>query len=151
MIRDFTDDEARRALALKWGSVDPDVIPAWVAEMDYALAPSVADALAEAVARGLTGYPRFPADGPLGEAYAGFAARHFGQKVDPELVIPTVDVTAGVRLALDVLSEPGAMVLPLPAYHPQLDVAEITGRERVDLPVSPDADRAVVDLDRLDQ
>lgn len=151
MIRDFSDDEARRALALKWGSVDPDVIPAWVAEMDYALAPPVADALAEAVAGGLTGYPRFPSDGPLGAAYAGFAARHFGHKVDPDLVIPTVDVTAGVRLALDVLSEPGAMVLPLPAYHPQLDVAQITGRECVGLPVSPDADRAVVDLDRLDR
>ena len=39
MIKDLTDDEARRAIVLKWGTVDPDVLPAWVAEMDYALAP----------------------------------------------------------------------------------------------------------------
>ena len=118
MIRDLTDEEARRALVLKWGSVDPDVLPAWVAEMDYALAPPVADALQRAVADGVTGYPAVVDGGALGEAYAGFARRHFGQQVDPEQVLPTVDVTAGVRVALDVLSEPGPMVLPTPGLPP---------------------------------
>jgi len=33
-IRDFTDAEARAAILCKWGEVDDDVIPAWVAEMD---------------------------------------------------------------------------------------------------------------------
>ena len=65
-------------------------------------------------------------------------------------MIPVVDVTAGVRLALDVLSEPGPMVMPVPAYAPQLAIAGITGRERVDLVVDPDAERAELDLDRLD-
>jgi cysteine-S-conjugate beta-lyase len=152
VIRDLTDDEARRALVLKWGSVEPDVLPAWVAEMDYALAPPVAEAVAAAVAAGMTGYPAHPTGGgPLGAAYAGFADRHFGWRVDPGQVVPTVDVTAGVRLALDVLSEPGPMVLPLPAYAPQLALAEVTGRARWDLPASPDADRAGIDLDRLDR
>ena len=32
-IRDLTDEEARRSLVLKWGTADPDVLPAWVAEM----------------------------------------------------------------------------------------------------------------------
>ena len=59
LIRDLTDDEARRALVHKWGSQDPDVLPAWVAEMDYALAPPVADALQRAVADGVVGYPPF--------------------------------------------------------------------------------------------
>ena len=38
----------------------------------------------------------------------------------------------------------------MPAYAPQLAVAEVTGRERVDLVVDPDAERAEIDLDRLD-
>lgn len=151
MIKDLTDDEARRAIVLKWGTVEPDVLPAWVAEMDYALAPPVRDALLDAVNTGVTGYPVFEPGGRLGEAYAGFAARHFGQRLDPASVIATVDVTAGVRVALDVLSDPGPMVLPLPAYHPQLDVAQITGRERWDLPVDPDAGTAMFDLDHLDR
>ncbi len=65
-------------------------------------------------------------------------------------MLATVDVTAGVRIALDVLSEPGPMVMPLPGYAPQLEIARLTGRERVDLVVDPDAERAELDLDRLD-
>src|SRR3990170_4568256 len=150
MIRDLTDDEARRALVLKWGSVEPEVLPAWVAEMDYALAPPVAEALQRAVAAGVTGYPPFASGGALGEAYAGFARRHFGHDVDPEQVLPTVDVTAGVRVALDVLSEPGPMVLPTPAYHPQFGLGRCTDREVWELPLDPDAEHATLDLDRLD-
>lgn len=148
MIRDLTDEEARAAIVCKWGMVDADVLPAWIAEMDYALAPPIEEALLDAVRTGVTGYPRFD-DRELGAAYAGFAARQYGQDVDPGWVIPTVDVTAGVRIALDVLSDPGAMVMPVPAYSPQLAVAAITGRERVDLVVDPDAERAELDLDRL--
>jgi cysteine-S-conjugate beta-lyase len=151
VIKDLTDDEARRAIVLKWGSVDADVLPAWVAEMDYALAPPIREALLDAVNTGITGYPEFEPGGRLSQAYVGFAERHFGQRLDPAHVIGTVDVTAGVRVALDVLSDPGPMVLPLPAYHPQLDVAQITGRERWDLPVDPDSGTAMFDLDHLDR
>ena len=150
-IRDLTDDEARRALVCKWGAVDLDVIPAWVAEMDYALAPPVAAAVQEAVAAGMTGYPSFRPGGRLGEALAGFAARHFGWTVDPEMVLPVSDVTAGVRLALDVLSEPGPVVLPTPAYSPQLEVAGVTGRDLVQVPLDPDADEAALDLAGIDR
>lgn len=151
MIRDLTDAGARRALTAKWGMADPDVIPAWVAEMDYGLAPPITAALHAAVDAGMTGYPTFGSGGELGAAYAGFAQRHFGHRVDPEQVLPVVDVTAGVRLALDVLCEPGPMIMPVPAYHPQLAIAEITGRARMDLVVDPDATRAELDLDRLDR
>ncbi len=150
MIRDLTDAEARTALPCKWGEVDADVLPAWVAEMDYALAPPIAEALHEAIDANLGGYPSFDIGGELGRSYADFARRHFKHDVDPGHVIPVVDVTAGVRLVLDVLSEPGAMVMPLPAYAPQLAVGAITGRERADLVLDPDAERAELDLDRLD-
>ncbi len=150
MIRDLTDAEARAALPCKWGEVDADVLPAWVAEMDYALAPPITEALHEAIDAQMAGYPKFDIGGELGTAYAGFARRHFGHDVDPGHVIPIVDVTSGVRFVLDVLSERGPMVMPLPAYSPQLAVAAITGRERVDLVLDPDAERAELDLDRLD-
>lgn len=149
-ILDLTDDELRRALILKWGTVEPDVLPAWVAEMDYAPAPPVADALRRAVEEGTLGYPTFTAGSPLGAAYAGFAHRHYGQEVDPDQVVPVVDVTAGVRVALDVLSDDAPVVLPTPAYHPQFGVVPITGRELWELPVPPDAQTGMFDLDRLD-
>ncbi len=150
MIRDLTDEEARRALVCKWGQVDADVLPAWVAEMDYAPAEPITEALHRAVAAGMTGYPRLGDGGPLGQAYAGFAQRQFGHEVDPSRVLETVDVTAGVRLALDVVCDAGGLVMPVPGYAPQLDMAAIAGRERFDLVVDPDADHAELDLDQLD-
>jgi cystathionine beta-lyase len=150
MIRDLTDEEARRALVLKWGTVDPDVLPAWVAEMDYALAPAVRDALVEAVEAGVTGYPEIEGRPALGASYAAFAERHWGWHVDPALVRPVSDVTAGIRLALEVLSEQAPVVQPVPSYPPQLSVIGITGRKRVDLVLDPDQAEATIDLDRLD-
>lgn len=151
MIRDLTDEEARAALVCKWGLVAPDVLPAWVAEMDLAPAEPITAALHRAVDLGMTGYPAFAEGGRLGTAYAGFARRRFGHEVDPEKVVAVVDVTAGVRLALDVLAPAGAMVLPVPAYSPQLDLAAICGRERVDLVVDPEAEQAGIDLAALDR
>jgi cystathionine beta-lyase len=149
-VVDLTEEEARRALVLKWGTVPEDVLPAWVAEMDYALDPVVHEAVLRAVRDGVTGYPVFGATAGLSEAYAGFAARHYGSQVDPAWIRPVVDVTAGVRLAVDVLSEDAPLVFLVPGYSPQLDVAELTGRQRVDVVVDPDAERVEVDLDRLD-
>lgn len=150
MIRDLTDEQARRALILKWGTTEPGVIPAWVAEMDYATADVVTDALLEAVRLGQTSYPPYAFGGELGRAYADWADRHLGQEVDPEHVLPVVDVTAGMRFALDVLCEDAPVVMPVPAYAPQLEIAEITGRKRVDLVVDADDDRAGIDLDALE-
>ncbi|MGC4109045.1 MAG: aminotransferase class I/II-fold pyridoxal phosphate-dependent enzyme [Nocardioides sp.] len=149
-VVDLTDEEARHALVLKWGTVPTDVLPAWVAEMDYALDPVVHEAVLRAVRDGVTGYPVFGFTPELAEAYAGFAARHYAATVAPEWVYPVVDVTSGVRVAIDVLSEPGPVVFLVPGYSPQLDVAALTGRRRVDVEVAPDAARAVVDLERLD-
>jgi cysteine-S-conjugate beta-lyase len=150
-VRDLTDDEARRALPLKWGTVEPDVIPAWVAEMDYAVATPIAEALAEALRIGITGYPSFTPGDALGTSYAGFARRHYGQTVDPTQVLPVSDVTAGIRLALDVLSDPGPMVLCTPAYPPQLHVAQVTGRDLVQVASDPDSTEAGLDLAGLDR
>jgi len=152
LIRDLTDDEARAALVLKWGSTEPGVLPAWVAEMDYAVAEPITAAVRAAVDRGELGYPGFTrSGGPLGAAYAEFAGRHFGAEVLPDRVLPTADVTVGVRIALEVLSEPAPMVLPVPAYDPQHGLGQITGREQWDLPVDPDGDTYALDLDALDR
>ena len=48
-------------------------------------------------------------------------------RVDPAWVRPVVDVTSGVRLAIDVLSEDAPVVFLVPGYSPQLDVAALTG------------------------
>ena len=144
-IQDLSDDEARRALPLKWGAVPPGTVPAWVAEMDFALAPAVADAVSGAVRAGTAGYPPV-GDAGVGAALAGFAGRHWDQDLPPDATVVTGDVIAGLRIALDVLCPPGPVVVPLPCYPPFRDVVALAGREVLAVETDPDADDAALDL-----
>lgn len=149
-IRDLTDDEARAAMPLKWGVTGPGVVPAWVAEMDYALPPAITHALAEAARGGTTGYPRGD-DGSVGSAFAGFALRHWDWAVPPEATTVVGDTIAGLRLALAALCPPGPVVVPLPCYPPFREVLALAGRELVPVVVDPDAPTGAPDLDRVER
>lgn len=149
-IIDLTDDEARAGLVLKWGSIPADVVPAWVAEMDYALDPVITARLMELVAAGTTGYAAF-GDGGIGTAYAGFARRHFGWELADDTSVVTGDVIGGVRLALEAWADPGPVIVHTPAYPPFFSLPALTGRQRVDLAVDPDAETASMDLEQLDR
>ncbi len=138
LIRDLPDDEIRDALPLKWGSVEPGTIPAFVAEMDYALAEPVAEAVASAVRRGTAGYAPL-GDLGVGEAYAGWSRRHWDHEVDPASTVVTGDVIAGIRLVLDTVCPPGPVVVPVPCYPPFLAIVGLTGREVVTVTTDPDA------------
>jgi cystathionine beta-lyase len=78
----------------KWRTYPVDVLPLTVAEMDYPLAPPVAEALRAAVARSDTGYAS--AASPLGDALAGFARRRWEWEIDAASVTAVTDVGAGV-------------------------------------------------------
>jgi len=145
MIRDLSDDEARAALPLKWGAVEPGVIPSWVAEMDYALAEPIAEAVGAAVRRGTAGYPPF-GDAGVGAALTGFSDRHWSWSPPEDASVICGDVIAGIRLALEVLCPPGPVVVPVPCYPPFRDIVTLTGRELVTVETDPDADDAPLDL-----
>src|SRR5512144_1873169 len=145
VIVDLTDEEARAALPLKWGAVEPGVVPAGVAEMDYALAPALTEAVVDAVRRGRTGYPPF-GDGGVGAAFAGFARRHWSWAPPEDASVVVGDVVAGIRLVLEVLCPPGPVVVPLPCYPPFRAVVELAGRTVVPVELDPDAPDAALDL-----
>lgn len=147
MIRDLTDDQARAALPLKW-EVEPGVIPAWVAEMDFRLAEPIEEALVRAIRSGAVGYP--PHHDGVGTAFAGFAHRHWGWEVPAEASVPAGGVMSGIRLALEALCPPGPVVVPQPCYPPFRDVVAVTGRELVTVDLDPDAEAATMDLDAIE-
>ncbi len=149
-IRDLTDDEARQALLLKWGTTEHGTIPAWIAEMDYAVDPVVTEALVDAVRRGQVGYPP-PGDAWVGAAFAGFAERHWGWAAPADAAVVVSGVLDGLRLALGVLCPPGPVVVPLPCYPPFREVVEVAGRELMAVPLDPDADAATLDLEGLER
>ena len=143
-------EQLRDIGSFKW-SRRPDAIGAFVAEMDFGTAPVVADAMHEAIDRGLLGYlPDHLATG-LGQAFAGFAHERYGWDVDPERVRPLADVAAGLVAAIDHFSAPGSpVILPTPAYMPFVWVPLTRGRKVIQVPFAYDDGRAVYDLDALE-
>jgi cystathionine beta-lyase len=146
----FSLAELRERRSAKWREYEPDVLPMWIAEMDTPLAPPVATALAEALARGDTGYMDA---GALPEAYADFSRRHHGFAPDPTRMRVVGDVLQGVRWALELVSRPGdGVAVHTPAYHPFFALIPEAGRRMVESALRRGADGSYgLDPDRLDR
>ena len=106
----------RRRSSTKWRTYPDDVLPMFVAETDFPLAPAITAVLAEAVAIGDTGYT--PPDPGIGPAFAGFAERRFGWSVDPARIRWTADVMMGVVELLRATTNPGDRVISTPPVYP---------------------------------
>jgi hypothetical protein len=71
----LTTEDLRQRHSIKWRGVDPDVMPAWIAEMDTPLAEPIARALRQATDRGDTGYAiRADSRGPSRSTRSGVGA-----------------------------------------------------------------------------
>jgi cysteine-S-conjugate beta-lyase len=134
-LTELSLERLRLRRSAKWRFFDDDVLPAWVAEMDFPLAPAVKIALAEAVELDDTGYG-YPAKLGLAEAFAGFAAERLDWEVDPAGVAPIPDVVNGITSVLRILSGPGdRVIINTPVYHPFFGIIEELGCELAEVPL----------------
>ena len=125
----------RKRRSAKWQTYPADVLPLTVAEMDFALAAPVAEALREAVGRSDTGYAM--ATPGLGRALAGFAASRWDWEIDPASVTAVTDVGVGVVELLRLLARPGdAVVISPPVYPPFFDWVAEAGARLVEVPLA---------------
>ncbi len=150
ILGDCSLDTLRRRTSHKWRAYPPDVLPAFVAEMDFDPAEEIKDAVREALAAGDLGYPH---KGELGEAFAEFAAERLGGwSPDPDLVFAIPDVMTGIAEVVHSVTEPGAaVVISPPVYAPFFFRMELAGRRVAEAPlaVAPDGGYDL-DLDVLD-
>jgi cystathionine beta-lyase len=143
-------ERLRRRRTVKWTLYGPDVLAAWVAEMDFDVAPVVHAAVLDAVDREDFGY--IEADlSALTDGCAAFLASQYGWVVPPARIFPVADVLGGIATALDVFVAPGSsVVIPTPAYPPFFEVVELTGRRALAAPMIREADRDTLDLGAID-
>lgn len=145
----LTVESLRRRGSLKWSTYGPEVLPAWVAEMDFPPAPAVQAAMQSAVDRGDYGYPPF-GGGELGAACAEWQQQAYGWSVDPDRVHALPDVLKGVELGITAYTPADSpVVLPTPAYMPFFAVVAECKRPLVEVPMGYDGDRPVLDLEGI--
>jgi cystathionine beta-lyase len=141
-------ERLRSQTSIKWTHYEPDVIPAWVADMDLLPAPPILEAVRALLDRGDLGY-NFAAWRRIPEVFAARQETRFGWRPDVESVRLFCDVMQVVELALWLHTEPGdGVVLLTPVYHPFYTAIEACGGRRVELPL--DAGTWRLDADRLE-
>jgi cystathionine beta-lyase len=132
----ITEAALRTRRSAKWTMVAPDVLPAWVAEMDFPLDPVIRTALGGAIAQDDCGYASAAG---VAEAFAGFAAAWWGWTLDPRGVFVLPDVLVGIAEMLHALTEPGAkIVVNSPVYPPFFRTVREAERLVEDVPLRRD-------------
>jgi cystathionine beta-lyase len=140
----------RRRRGEKWQLHPPDVLPAWVAEMDFPLAAPIRRVLEDALEADDLGYPINPRPQDLPTVFAARMAARFGWRIDPHRVEVLTDVVQGIYVALDRFAAPGeGVVVQTPVYPPFLHAVRETGRRLVENPLVEGKDRWELDLDGL--
>ncbi|CAN5333045.1 aminotransferase class I/II-fold pyridoxal phosphate-dependent enzyme [soil metagenome] len=147
---DITIEELRATGGLKWSAFG-DKIGAFVAEMDFGIAPPITRALHAAVDVGAFGYLPAAVTRSMSLAYSAFARERYRWDVAADDVRPLADVLAGLEAAIRHFSTPGsAVIVPTPAYMPFLTVPGALGRDLIQVPMARDGGRYTYDLAALD-
>lgn len=140
--------ELRERSSEKWREYPADVLPLFVAETDFPLAPQVKAALQRAIDAGDTGY--VASRSPLAETYAGFAKRRFGWDVDAARIRSTADVSMGIVEILRRVVQPGERVIVTPpVYPPFYDLVEEAGAALESVPLRDTGTAWELDLDGI--
>ena len=149
VLGDCSLDALARRKSFKWRTYPSDVLPAFVAEMDFTVAEPISAAVRAALAIGDTGYPHL---GALGEAFASFAASRLGWAPRPDWVFAVPDVMTGIVEVLLATTPPGsAVVISPPVYGPFFFRLGFIGRRVVEAPLRRGEDgRYDLDLAGLD-
>jgi len=134
MSFDDLDPERLRATHTgeKWHQYADDVLPAWVADMDFAVAEPIQRMLREMADHCDTGYPLNPRHDRLPAVFAERASQKWSWPVDPHRVEIITDVVQGLYIGIQVFSEPGdGVLMQTPIYPPFLLAPPDSGRRNV--------------------
>ena len=128
--------DRRTTESIKWNYYEEDVLPMWVADMDFLCAPPVIEALRARIDHGIFGYPTEPPR--LRGIIVDRLKRRYDWTIEPEWITYIPNVFSGFHLAAHAVTRPndGVLLTP-PIYHPMLLV-----------PQNVDLEGQLVQLDR---
>ncbi|NPD65240.1 pyridoxal phosphate-dependent aminotransferase [Lichenicola cladoniae] len=134
----------------KWSRYGPDVLPLWVADMDFAVAPGIVSALQARLQHPVFGYAA-AGDGLRAQIVAELRESH-DWTVGPEEIVFLPGVEPGFNMALRALLRPGDTVaVQTPIYRPILNAPGHWGMQRLDLPLHREPGGWSMDREALEE
>lgn len=138
----------------KWDQVarlfgSEDILPLWVADMDFESPPAVKEKLLQRAELGIYGYS-FKPDSYNTSIINWFRRRH-NWELQSDWIADSPSVVTSLSIAVDLFSEPGSkVILQSPVYYPFYDVIRNNGREIANNPLVIRDGRYEMDLDHLE-
>lgn len=129
---------------------DAEILPLWVADMDFESPPAVKETLIKRAMQGTYGYTIRSAE--YEAAIVNWFARRHGWALEPAWLADVPGVVTALSLAIDLYSAPGEQViLQSPVYNPFYDVIRWNGRKIAENPLIINDDRYEMDYEHLEQ
>lgn len=142
--------ERRKTGCEKWGRYDgTDILPMWVADMDFASPPDVITALQERVAHGVFGYPHTPKELVLAVQETLFT--DYNWTVDDSWLVWLPGLVTGLNVTCRAVGETGdGVITATPVYPPFLSSPKFSGRELITVPLMESDAKWRIDFDALE-
>lgn len=135
--------------SLKWTVYqDRNIIPLWVADMDFESPPAVIQALQDRVRHGVFGYTKIPNE--LVDTIVARLAALYNWQIDTDWIVPIPCLVSGLNLACRSVGNDGDSVLSVtPVYPPFLAAPANSRRELVTAPLTKEDEMWVMDYDAM--
>ena len=146
-----TITDRRGTDCLKWDSnSDPGIHPMWVADMDFAVAPQIQEAMRQRLEHPVYGYT-FHGDSLL-DSIVSWAGRRYGWKIEKDWIAFSPGVVPALSMGILALTRPGDRVLIMtPVYRPFYNSIRENGRVIINHPLKQDENgRYFIDFDLLE-
>lgn len=131
----LSDAELRSRASLKWSTIEPDVLPAWVAEMDVRLAPAITQTLQDALSRDDAGYPA--SGDAVSTAFCDFARERWDWHIEAEHISIHVDAaTAAAKLMRHYAGSENRVLIMPPVYNRFYDWMQVSQVQPAEAPLT---------------
>ena len=146
-----TPIDRRGTFSEKWDRYSTaDVIPLWVADMDFPAPPAVLQALRERIDHGIFGYTAVPQ--PLVEAFCQHVHANYGWQISPDWLVYIPGLVCGLNITCAAIGQAGDSVLTAaPVYPPFFSAPRNSGRQVLRVPLARIADRWHFDFDAFER
>jgi len=147
--------ERRGTDCIKWDHADlffgkNDLLPMWVADMDFESPPEVVEAIVTRAKHGIYGYTA--RSDSYYESIVSWLSRRHGWEVEKEWISHAPGVVPAVHIAIMALTHPGdKVIVQTPVYYPFFKAIEETGRQLILNPLIESGGRYTMDFEDLER